>query len=419
MARKVKPGEKLVLLLIGHGGFTADQFQFLITTQTNELFGEAFITKDELEAALRPCQGDILVICNSCFSGHLASERWTLFCSAAPGLTADSLSESDSGYFRGSAFTACVVAQAAQEHGLRVPLPRAEPRLCTSADHPVSLPPSPPSHSFSTAQISVVKPSNVSFEEFVRRMLDMEQFLVANSLNVFQVRGSKSMLSWTSILPVNFTAEVVDRISVKATSAAWVTRYNEAATGEGLQGGPLPTLVSQSPRFDPLLVQLATAMPDIGQAPRTRDAIYANICADFRRHIAEPEQYASPLQANTIGEESLLLVLQSMHVQAVAVQQIARELGWCDAADKVVPFLPLKNINWDFSEMIENGIRVDELPWHLKRHHFHGLRPAMDRTSGQWLSVQWAAAGKPTILRPDWDKLVEKVGRMTEREAIR
>jgi len=124
MAHKVKPGEKLVLVLIGHGGFKAGEFQFLVTTQTNETTGEASITKGELEVALKPCQGDILVICNSCYSGYLASERWTLLCSASPEQSVVSLSQSNSGHFRGSAFTACVVAQAAREHGLQVPLPR-------------------------------------------------------------------------------------------------------------------------------------------------------------------------------------------------------------------------------------------------------------------------------------------------------
>jgi len=175
------------------------------------------------------------------------------------------------------------------------------------------------------------------------------------------------MISWTSILPVELTAEVVGRINVKADA----TCNNEMFLTQDPQGGPSPTLGSQSPRFNPLLVKLVNAMPDIRQVPRTHEAFYVKICADFRRHLAEPKQYPSPLHADTIGEESLLLALQSMHVQTVAVQQIAKELRWCDANDKVVPFLPQMFANWDIRELIENGIRVDKLPWYLKRHHFH------------------------------------------------
>ena len=76
----MKPSEKLVLLLIGHGKFEAGKFQFLITTQTNKVTGKDFIIKDELEYALKPCQGDILIIRNSSYSHYLVSEHWMLFC---------------------------------------------------------------------------------------------------------------------------------------------------------------------------------------------------------------------------------------------------------------------------------------------------------------------------------------------------
>jgi len=73
------------------------------------------------------------------------------------------------------------------------------------------------------------------------------------------------MISWTSILPVELTAEVVGRINVKADA----TCNNEMFLTQGPQGGPSPTLGSQSPRFNPLLVKLVNAMPDIRQVPRT------------------------------------------------------------------------------------------------------------------------------------------------------
>ena len=371
MARKVKAGEKLLLLLIGHGIFDTSQFQFQVTMQPNMVIGEASITKDELEFALKFCQGDVLVICNSCYFGHLESEYWTLFCSATPERMASALSESYPGYFRGSAFTACVVAQVAHEHGLRVPLPRDRP-----SSQLLSLPSSPLLHSFSTpvgTQVCILKPLDVSFEEFVHRMRNMQQFLIDNSLDLFQVRGSRSLISWTTILPVTFTAEVMGQIGVKPDSTGYSTSHNKifATSSNGPQGGTLPTIGSQSLQFDPLLVKLATEMPEIRQPARTHEAFYSRICAAFRQHLSDPQQHPSPLRVDTIGAESLLLALRSMHVQAVAIQHIARVLGWCDDAGGVMPFVPQKITNWDFTDMIENGIRIDELPWHLKRHHFH------------------------------------------------
>jgi hypothetical protein len=77
-------------------------------------------------------------------------------------------------------------------------------------------------------------------------------------------------------------------------------------------------------------------------------------------------------------------------------------------------------------EMIANGIRVDELSWHLKVNHFEEyvqyyamfklpviyviifcfrLKPWMDTYSAQWLSGLWANNGKPKFKRPEWEKL--------------
>lgn len=364
MAQKVKQGEILVLLLIGHGDVKDGKFQFLIITQPDKIEGKTFITKGDLENALNSCKGDVLVVCNSCYSGHLVSDRWTLLYSAAPQQTADTLAESSSGYVKGSAFTACLAAQATQEYGLRVPLPRAE--LRTTGPDLGLLRPSAPSHSF---QLSALKPSNMSSKEFVSRMQNIEQLLVVNFPNIFQARGSKSTVSWTRTLPIDFTADAVERVGVKAASADYVTHCNPIAINEGAQGGPsIPTPES---RLDPLLVTLATAMSEdimIGPGCRTREMIYAKMCADLRRHIAEPQRYASPIQPDTISEESLLLVLRAIHVQAVAVQQIARVLGWSNA--DVVPFLPWTIGNGNTDKMIASGVRIDKLSWHLKVNHF-------------------------------------------------
>ena len=388
MARTVKSGEKLALVLIGHGGVQDDgEFQLLISTK-DKIEGEAIITKELLEGALEHCQGDILIICNSCNSGLLASDRWTLLCSAPEGHPSESLMQSGSGYVRGSTFTACVVAQVAYEHGLQVPLARTDPRHGADRDV-VPLPSSPPSHSFSTpAALSTIdKPSNISFDKFVQRMLNVEKFFIENdACHKFQLEGAKSirMASCTSILPINFTPEVVSRIHLKPDSVNCRTGY-KALEGprKSLQGGALPTLGSQTPGFDPLLIKLVNAMPEFYTGPgRTREAIYIKLGASLRRYIAEPGQHTYPLQG-VADEENLLLVLRSMHVQAVAVQLLAKELNWCHAADRVEPFLLLRNISsaygtvdnggtLDNGGMLNNGIKLNKLPFYLATHHFPG-----------------------------------------------
>lgn len=173
------------------------------------------------------------------------------------------------------------------------------------------------------------------------------------------------------MLPVDFTAEAIGQIGIKATSADYATNFNDMVDGfhssgpGGLQGGPVPT--SQSPRFKftPLLVKFLAAEPDIRPTPFKHDAICVQTIADLQRHIAEPEQYPFPPQADKTGEEELLFMLRSIHVQAIAVQLIAREMNWYSVAE-VVPLLPHQTKDWDYQEMI------DELAWYLKSGHFQG-----------------------------------------------
>ena len=124
------------------------------------------------------------------------------------------------------------------------------------------------------------------------------------------------------------------------------------------------------PLLNPLLIHLATAMKNL-DTPHTRETFHANICRRLLCHVAEPERYESPFQPHTISEESLLCDLWSMHIQAVAVQEIARVLGWWDANANggLVPFLQRQSAMQEISDMIGRGVRVEELPDHLEGHY--------------------------------------------------
>ena len=259
-----------------------------------------------------------------------------------------------------------MVSQAAYEHGLRVPLAQAEPRpLNTPVDQRVLLPPSPPPHSFSSpvTAMSILQPPEISFQGFLQK----------GSLNVFQAVGLQSMVTWAHILPIQFTEAVVGQIRLKADLVDYSASFKTVLTSEGLQGGPPPSpTVPQPNRVNRCLVRLAIAMSNVKHAPYTHDAHYADICKELLLHLSEPERYVSPIQDHTIGEESLLYVIQSMHVQAIAVQEIARSLGWCEDGVKL-PFLPRKIARWEIEEMIQQGgVRVDILAPYLESRHFNG-----------------------------------------------
>lgn len=61
-ARKVKRGEMMVVLLIGHGSDTGGKFRYRITAQPHQQFGEAVITKNQLEGALKATSSSCVVL---------------------------------------------------------------------------------------------------------------------------------------------------------------------------------------------------------------------------------------------------------------------------------------------------------------------------------------------------------------------
>ena len=134
-------------------------------------------------------------------------------------------------------------------------------------------------------------------------------------------------------------------------------------------------------------------------------------------------------------------MLYSMNVQAVVVQFVARMLGWCHTVDEVVVFIPQQITNWNLNEILneilKNSIRVKEVLWYLKDHHFlryvhhyaiiqvftssffTKMRPAMNCTYAKWLWPQWNTAERPEIPGSLWNEVMVKVGVMTKSKAIR
>ncbi|KAJ6575390.1 hypothetical protein B0H19DRAFT_639766 [Mycena capillaripes] len=177
---RLQPGDKLVLLLVGHGERSpTGEFLFCITTKSNRQ-GEAWLTKRKLELGLEQCRGEIIVICNSCYSGGLQSDRWQLLCAAGPTELSEALSASASGQVRGSAFSQCALAERSHEQGLVIPVPRSEKRPETTADGDLApLPTSPPLHSF-VASSRPIHPlaSSRTAPALVDGMMERENFLI-------------------------------------------------------------------------------------------------------------------------------------------------------------------------------------------------------------------------------------------------
>lgn len=135
MVKQVKAGNRLIVLLICPGSPGDGIFWLHITTKPNDIKSEAFITKFALEFVLKYWLGPA---CQPFLDPLMCCEFNQL---------ANTLSESGSGHFRGSAFTTRALAQVAQEHGFWYPLPRAHPRSAPQGQL-FPLPLSPPANSF-------------------------------------------------------------------------------------------------------------------------------------------------------------------------------------------------------------------------------------------------------------------------------
>jgi len=136
--------------------------------------------------------------------------------------------------------------------------------------------------------------------------------------------------TWSSFLPDKFMSNGVGRITFNPLLAA--SEYTLTHNGLPFQGPqfstPPPPTESATTQLDPLLVKLAKAMPDVSAYCWPHEGIYARMCADLRMHLYNPQQYVSPMHpvTGTIDAASLLLQLRAMHVQAIAIQHIARVL---------------------------------------------------------------------------------------------
>ncbi|KAE9397251.1 hypothetical protein BT96DRAFT_921656 [Gymnopus androsaceus JB14] len=356
-ADAMKPGETLVVLLIGHGGAgsSEDPFRFYITT-TFKRSSPNWITKYDLECAVQQCKAEIVVICNSCKSGALESPLWTLLCAAGSTQHSDSLMPSQLDYVRDSVFTLCTLAQAGQEQGLMFPLPRSEPR--------------PPGtlHSFSTSSSS-----RNSWSHSKQRFLVME--------------STTQGIAWHCILPAIFTESFIHQIEVY--------RLDPESSLNGAfyptQGGvSAETLVEEQKLPSDILLSLTEAF------------IKAGLCLDFLNNVDRSTDVA----------QDLMYDLYTRHVQAVVVQELARLLGWWVVGD-IAPFFSAmkegRNAHHQ-SAMIESGIPVDMMVLRLPS-LYPGIFTVTDRASSYWLAGKWADAGSPAVSLEDWNDAVDEAAK--------
>ncbi|KAJ7581230.1 hypothetical protein C8J56DRAFT_1168763 [Mycena floridula] len=400
-ASKVKSGEKLVLLLIGHGVRYKSEFRLCIST-TSGRDAEAYITKGQLEFAVMDCRGDVLVVCNSCYSRGLESTRWELVCASGAHEEAEALAISASGCVRGSAFAVCALAAAGQEQGIVLPLPRSDPQpLATSSLPMAQLPDSPPPHSFTLLSRPLAIPSSQPMSSFVNRMKKLERFLIFQSGNQFQVQGFSSHHPWHHQLPIMLTQSLVDDVTVyPEISSSNVDFLKEAFRA---QGSSSSTLTLASMPLNSVRHQMDILAPEYGLLPRylhVREGQDASLCLQY---LQAPNSLSEP------EISSLAFILRSRNIQSVAAQLTARNLGWWSGS-RIVSFLSLEETREGkraFEDMVEAGIPVNQFCL-LFLDTFEGMWSGNDRASLWWLAQQWQDFGRPKVSLHQWSLVVNE-----------
>ncbi|KAF7326690.1 hypothetical protein MVEN_02606200 [Mycena venus] len=366
-------------------------------------------TVKQLEAAVEGCQARIVVVCNACQSARLASKRWTLICAAGPTQYSDAIAQSASGNVRGSMFTLCVTTQIAAEFGLKV---QAEGRsLMESLSEPdalVSLPSSPPDHSFlvdPSTSLPIHPPSDRPIRPFVDDAQALQDFLVYKPTAYFQLLSNSESaedLTWYNILPSGFTETMGRETTLYPDNTSLL---KELLGGPQLHGGEPQS--EDSAFFDSdsslqTLVRLSLVYVALDTDHFTQEARDSKICEALLRHVEDP-QNPSPFRGSE-GRDFCEL-LQRRNIQAVAVQDIARGFGWWSG--DITPFVlsPGGDYRRARDEMIGAGMPIDQIPRDLGR-LFQELVAVEDPPAIYWLVARWVAVDRSLIPWEHWEHVV-------------
>ncbi|KAJ7696040.1 hypothetical protein B0H17DRAFT_415466 [Mycena rosella] len=117
-AHSLKPGDQLVILLFGHGGFDRESKVGKMECGESTNGQRCWVTRADVEDIFQKesCRGRVSVISNSCFAEYWASKHWDLFAAGrAEESTGPTPSDSDRSW--GSPLCSSSVELAANTHG--------------------------------------------------------------------------------------------------------------------------------------------------------------------------------------------------------------------------------------------------------------------------------------------------------------
>ncbi|KAJ7706361.1 hypothetical protein B0H17DRAFT_1126031 [Mycena rosella] len=334
-------------------------------------------------------QARVVVVSNACQSDLLCSKRWTLVCAAGAKQKSYALAQSASGYVRGSMFTQCTTAQIAHDVGLQMPRPRADKRSATrqqlglKIDDIVKLPLSPPLHSLSPPRtIQIQSPTDQGILQFMEAVNSRQDYLLFDAAATFQVFPSPSAdaLPWHHILPSPFNEAMVASLSLYLDNLE-VSR-DFFGTLPQLQGGSSPK------------------DPDLSRPKQLE--ILAATYVQKQESSFTPEAHDITTSGEPCSEEQdFLHMLRCRNVQSVAVQHIARALGWWEGEVASFVLRPFGDYRGARMEMTDLGMFLDLIPEELHR-RAPWISPVEEPPATLWLVSRWLEARSPSVSSQLW-----------------
>ncbi|KAJ7261358.1 hypothetical protein B0H12DRAFT_349322 [Mycena haematopus] len=410
-ASYVKPGELFIIVLAGHGEVRHGCFRLCVSTLPQR-GGEAWVTKTKLESVASRCLGEVIVISDSCHSGALKSSYWKLLCAAGPTQMSDSLTTSESGKARGSAFAFSTLAEIATSQGLSIPRPRLTPRPKEIPDEEiVPLPESPPLHSFAFNNRPLFPPLKNSVPILVEGMQGWSQFLIFSPQKRFHQYGFDSR-PWWETLPLALPQTLVDEMDTLPEGSGFISNFNSMVY-------PLPTQTGGSSsvqkRGSSPATTIAQDLPNVSNEKMDRAIREATILASLfikttntlgrdQPDSVQCHQFLSdPQSLHPYNILDLWQTLRTRHLQSVASQLAVVELGWCAEPAMIVPFLSLAGtLRGESAAMVleRDGGVLDCFGQRVAA-AFPDVLQYAETACVWWLTLNWDRAGRPVITEAD------------------
>jgi hypothetical protein len=386
---KLTPDDSLFLVICGHG---SDRGGVFLGNVDNHV---AFYRVD-VEDALVGCTAKVYLITTACFSGAWKSQQWDLVAAAGVDQESVSIVQSESGHFRGGAFTAVLLAEHADQYDLRAPKPG-----------PVTYTPDSNGNYSSSRELiehysgpagpekrrpKPLLPRKRTSEvlEWLHKLRDeMGQTYTTADFTICPCREDDTI--WEPLFADLMKSRTVQHNNVQPPSQAPPASGNSSLNLQNTE--PVSLEANEN--------QLVTLARDhlLFAPPETISEVY--LLRNCRALVNNQHRlYGSLTDEEKV--ETLKALRQRLRYRYLAFS-VALKLGWERTVMEVgLPFTEQRKLDHDLS-LQARAADHGYLLWNLHAFQFNTLWKGV----AGWLARVWEAAGEPTIDAKKWRETLE------------